>query len=257
MSASPCRFSPRWRDRRSRIPAGAAKVAAEAAKLYAAGDYLRAAHRFDDAWAADPLPAYRFNAAQAYRLGDDCEDAANRYENFLDVAHDAQNLDQVRKYLDDQRACAKDRALVVPPTPPKPTPTPPAEKRAVVVVPPPLPPPESGKQLRFRRFAIGTAAVGAVFVVLGVNEWTNVMRYDTAQSGCNTPSSQTGPCTAAQAQIIDRGGDRASQHMETEFILGGAALAGGAVLWMLGRDPERASITPTAGGAMFSTRFRF
>jgi hypothetical protein len=233
-------------------------LAAEGAKLYAATSYLDAADRFDRAYALDKTPSYLFNAAQAYRLANVCDKSAARYEQFLDVApKDTQGLDKVRGYLEEERACAKDHELASPP---------PQVPVAVPVAPPvhqppppPLPPPAHGDHAWMKWTGIGAAAVGAVAIVYGVHEHS-VVGDNTKQRGqCDMGKGpgDTAPCTVVDANQIDIRGARASHHMVEGFSVGAAGLVGGAVLYLLGRDPERASIEPTTGGAVLSTRFTF
>src|SRR5207248_8579217 len=80
--------------------ADADRAYAEGQTLYASGDYLAAAAKFERAYQLDPDPAVLFNIAQAYRLGKDCAHAGSRYRDYLSAAGvSAANRDRVAKYI--------------------------------------------------------------------------------------------------------------------------------------------------------------
>jgi hypothetical protein len=239
----------------------ASAVAAAGAKLYAATDYMRAAARFDDAYALDPLPQYLFNAAQSYRLANSCELAADRYAKFLDAAHDAQNVDKVRSDLDDMRACAAKEHPAPPPTPvtppPPPVTPPPAPPPTPVMAPAhPTPPPDDVRgQHRTERIAgIVVGGLGVALFGFGAYETGDLFYVKGKQDDCNkTPSS----CSVSTFAGYDRDGHRANTWSPLGLGVGGAAIVGGTLLWMIGRDPERAQLGVTSGGAVLSTTVRF
>src|ERR1700759_212421 len=89
----------------------AKEIYAEGEKLYAQGRYLEAAARFRAAYDAEPDPVYLFNVAQAYRFGEDCVQSATYYKQFLEKVPEAPNADKVRGWIDEQDACAKQKAV--------------------------------------------------------------------------------------------------------------------------------------------------
>jgi hypothetical protein len=243
----------------------AAQLAAQGAKLYAAMSYVEAGDRFDKAYALDHTLSYLYNAAQAYRLAKSCALSVARYERFLDAApKDAQNLDKVRQYLEDERACAKDQQLAQPPAPvPVPQPVAP-----VIVTPPvrPLPQPaqpEGGHRAAMRKVGIGVGAVGAAVIAYGLYEAWEVHAANLHRGDCDAMhdplegSNHGKACPVGDANTIDDQGNAASSHMGIGLSVGAAALVTGGLLYYLGRDPERAMITPTTGGAVMSFGGRF
>src|SRR5262245_20364678 len=64
---------------------GAEALVRDAKRAYATRDYERAAQLFEKAYAADPVPSLRVNAAQAWRLAGDLPRAADAYAQALAV----------------------------------------------------------------------------------------------------------------------------------------------------------------------------
>src|SRR5687767_6629239 len=93
--------------------AQARAAADEAAKLYHQESYAAAAVKFRLAFELSNDPSYLFNIAQAYRLADDCVNAAEYYERFLAIAVDPP--EKTRTWHEQSVECAKARK---PPTQP-------------------------------------------------------------------------------------------------------------------------------------------
>src|SRR5688572_28564308 len=80
------------------------KIKAEAAardgqQRYQAGEFQLAAERFELAYQLDPDPAYLFNLAQAYRLGNSCAKAAAAYRKLLGIVSTGPNVAKVEQYV--------------------------------------------------------------------------------------------------------------------------------------------------------------
>ena len=69
----------------------------EGAKLFAAGDFEKAAKKFAAAYKAEPEPAYLFSEASAYRRIGNAEVAAARYEKYLSVLPAGEKEDMRKK----------------------------------------------------------------------------------------------------------------------------------------------------------------
>lgn len=209
---------------------------------YAATDYRAAAASFLEAYAADPDPGYLFNAGQAFRFAGDCAQAARAYRQFLGAVSSAPNLDKVRGYLDEMDACVR-RQLPPPPAPP---PAPSAAPSAA--------PDDPGATRRHVGLALGGAGLAAV----GAGVWFHhdVLYFEDRSHRCTAMA----PCTAAQVAHWDDRGHTASVLAVAAYAAGGAALVGGAALYLLGRrlDAEPPiAVAPAPGGALVTTGFAF
>ncbi len=101
-------------------PAASPGDSAKASDAFAAGqksyqskDYARAAGHFMDAYELDHNPLYLFNAAQAYRLGEECQKAIDAYQAFLEQVQ-KQNLnvsgtEQVNGYIGGLKTCVENQ----------------------------------------------------------------------------------------------------------------------------------------------------
>ena len=79
---------------------------AEGSQAYTAGDYVTAARKFEDAYAAVPDPAYLFNIGQAYRQSKDCVKSAASFRELIKLVPTASNIDQAKDLLREQEVCA-------------------------------------------------------------------------------------------------------------------------------------------------------
>jgi len=210
-------------------------------KAYAAHDYLGAAKHFITAYAQEPDPAYLFNIAQSYRLGNDCKNAADYYQRYLDNAQDPPNAADVRSKLEEQRACAKQR-----------------DARAAV--PPPSGPPAAEPERTrspLRTYALVSGAVGVAALGSGVVfSWYGRDLEKRREKACNL----TSPCSESKFESFEDRGTRANVLAYVSYGLAGAALAGAGVLWFVGKQPaneQRLAVTPTPDGVTVSARLRF
>jgi len=204
-------------------------------RLYAAHDYLGAAKHFEAAYRLDPDPAYLFNIAQAYRLGDDCAHAAEWYQRFLDRAQDPPNAAEVRSQLEQQRACAKQKALLAPKQPPPPPAQPAAGTR------------DTKRTLAYVAGGVGVAALA----VAGVFTWDGNYLVDARDQRCNPEHT----CPDPVFEDYERRGKRANVIAATSYAVGGAAIAGGVALYLLSRS--RLAIVPTHEGVSAMALLRF
>lgn len=224
----------------------------EGQRRYAAGQYSAAAASFLAAYDADPDPVYLFNAAQAFRFASDCVLAATYYRRFLSMVASAPNLDRVRANLDEMEACAK---RLAPPQPSPPQPSPPQPSPSPSTAPPvtataPAPPRDDPGATR-RHIGLALGAGGLAAAAVGVWFHHDVGYFERRVADC-TPAR---PCSAEQVDGWNDRGRRASTVAIASYSVAGAALVGGAALYLLGRADtgERSvAIAPTRGGAMIA-----
>jgi tetratricopeptide (TPR) repeat protein len=219
--------------------------------------YDEAIVAFQASYAIAPLPQLTFNLAQAFRLKGDCPRAAEHYRRYLREAPDAAN-----RALVEQHLRALDRECGTPPVskpvvaapaavPVAPAAKPPNPPTALPSVPTPLAPshrPRLLESLGAAGFAVGVASLAAAvyFTVDGQHQ------TDLLGQSPDDPSR-------SRRQIDERG--RTDNVLGGVFYaIGGAAVAGGAVLFGLGRRAERArpvAALPIAGGGMLVWMGRF
>ena len=220
------------------------------ATLYSAGQYHEAYEHFVRAFELDPQPAFLFDAAQAARFAKDCAGAVKAYRQFLDVVKQAQNLEVVRKDLDEMEQCVRGRGLAEPAKPSEHVVAP----AAPVASPPPVAPPHVGASrddgAGKRKLAIALGAVGIAGIATGVG-------FGLAAEYWSKSCSPKQTCEDAYVmKSMDRG-PRDNAIAITGYAVGGAALVGGIALYVLARPSasERVTIVPTPNGATVAVRF--
>lgn len=212
---------------------------------YAQQDYEGAAAEFEAAYALEADPVYLFNIGQAYRLANKCELAGTYYRRYLDAAKNAPNAELVEEHIAEVDRCAKERAPQPPePATPAPVPEPPVDTA-----------PRGGSGMRTAGIVVG--AIGVALAGFGFYEMTRVSAAEQdARELEDTCAQWSERCTSEQAEIDDRG-ERHEKLMIGSFVGGGAAIATGVVLYVLGgkRARESVAVTPMRGGAMVSVSF--
>jgi tetratricopeptide (TPR) repeat protein len=235
------------------------KIKAEAAARdgqvrYEAGEFKLAAERFELAYELDPDPAYLFNLAQAYRLGNECAKAAAAYRKLLGIVTSGPNVAKVEQYVQQMDVCAKSQEPVnsVPPTPPE----------QVVTEPRPPPPDviENKGSPALRYAGIGVTAAGGLALVVGVLATKKVGDLEEQPEGLCAKGC-VWEMVQDQAAALDRDGKRYQRRMVISYIGGGVAVLGGLAMIWLGRERTveigTVAIEPIEGGAMASGSFRF
>ena len=234
-----------------------------AARLYKEGHFAEAAKEFEKAYQLAPAPALLFNIAQSYRFANDCAAAASYYRKFVAAVKDAPNLDKVQKYIEEMDACVAaqnkkpEPALPPPPPTPPPAPTPvPATAPAVVVAPPAAEPADPGATKRHVGIALGVVGLAGfatgIYFTHGVgaaeNDHNRLVKTCTALT-CNTDTFKT----------VDDRGHRDQILAITSYAVGGAAIAAGVALYVLGHDhgDEHVAVLPVPGGAYASIGYAF
>ncbi len=188
---------------------------------YDAGDYRQAIALFDEAYQLVRDPVYLFNIAQSYRKVFDCVPAAQYFERYLAEATDADEAQRskVKALLSELAPCLADRKATAAPTPIAEPPKP-----AVPVVGGD----DRGRGQRLGGIALaGAGAVGLVVGAIYSARGADLENQLACAAGCLwTP----------EREAIDRDGSRANTIATIGWIAGGAAVAGGAALYFLGRS---------------------
>ncbi|HEY4238941.1 MAG TPA: hypothetical protein VGM88_03965 [Kofleriaceae bacterium] len=216
------------------VPARARALAEQGKQAHERGDYATAIASFQAAYALSPTPALVFNIAQAYRLSGDCVDAALLYKRFLETDPSTEARAIAESHLATVQRCDKKPVAL--------TGTAPLDPRA-------------------HRHAIerdtGIALGAAGLVALGVGTYFAVGAHDA--EGTVSDGYAHGAAWNAIASENARG-ERDATRARYFMIGGGAAIATGAVFYLLGRHTEHAApiaIVPTRGGAHVSYSWRF
>ena len=237
---------------------GAGQTSFAAGKeLYAKGDYLGAAKKFEDAYSKDPDPAYIFNAGQAFRRSAqqkagsvqlDCARSAKAYKEFLRLVPKSPNRTEVEAYATEMARCAGSTKVPddKPPVDKPPIDKPPIDKPPIDK-PPIDKPPNANSPLEI----VGLVVGGVGLVGLGAGGYFALHALDLARQHDSTSD-------AAEATRLDKEGHTANVREVTSFVIGGAVLATGVVLYVVGRRSsreQRLTIAPTRGGATLLVRF--
>jgi tetratricopeptide (TPR) repeat protein len=238
--------------------------------FYDLGRYDEAIKEFEAAYQLKNDPAFLYNLAQSYRQAGNHEQAVHFYKTYLRYVPKAPNKADIEEKIksEEQLAAQKGTGTQPPPgtgttTPPPPgtgtTPPPPGTGTTQppgadgVVGPPALPPPGTAPPpgysppppiagadpgRKFRIAGMATGGAGAVMLLVGIIEWRRAVSAsheieDAAMAG-----------KAFDPAVEQRG--KSAQNAEAVFtILGLAAAAGGAVLYVYGNHVTAASETTT------------
>lgn len=222
----------------------------EASKaLYNIEKYDEAIAELKQAYELARDPTYLFNIAQAMRKKTDCAGALDYYRKYLRDSPGANNKAKVEQWMTEMEACAKTQPKVVEPKPvdPEPPVKPIVTKPVEPVQPKPAPTPRrDGKGLQLA--GVGTAAAGSVIVVVG-----GLLALNARNISNDIETRCAMGCDWTQLKGRDATGRTRATYSKVSFAVGGAAVIGGAVMFVLGRAKGRESpvaIVPTGDGAM-------
>lgn len=227
------------------------------ARLYKEGHFAEAAKEFEKAYQLAPTPALLFNIAQSYRFASDCAPAAAYYRKFVAAVKDAPNLDKVQKYIEEMDACVAAQEKKPEPAPaPAPSPSP-SPSPAVVVPPPPQSEPSDAGATK-RHVGIALGVVGLAGLVTGVY-FTHEVGVAEADHNKLVTTCTPLTCTTDTFKTIDDRGHRDQILAITSYAVGGAAIAAGVALYVLGRahGDEHVAVLPVPGGAYASVGYAF
>ena len=219
---------------------------------YMKEDFEGAALQFKAAYDLDADPVYLFNIAQAYRMAKKCSLSRDNYQRYLDEAKTAPNADAVKAYITEMDQCAKQQGEVVTPPPETKDPEP------IVVAPPVEETPSGGGSTRTIGIVVGI--VGVVALANGAYFAKRVGDAESEANGIKTREScenWTMDCDDDWNDVNSRG-KRDEKIMIGSLIGGGAAVATGVVLFVLGGSKSQeapVAVTPIRGGAAVSFSF--
>ena len=237
----------------------------EGLKHYNLGEYDAAITKFKAAYAISSAVGLLFNIAQSYRLKKDYEQASNFYLTYLRLKPDAPNrgdveqrIDEMAKLLEEQKAMEKKPPSgTVPPeggnTPSVHQPKDP--NITVNLVNPQTEHEGGGTSLKTAGYA--TAGAGAALVITGL---VFGKMAKSAEQDLNKLSTDMGTWTQAQQDKYDAG-KRDNTIAVISFIAGGAAIATGGTLWVLGalkkHDAHVAVVPSKQGGGTVAVGWSF
>lgn len=213
----------------------------EGSKHYKLHEYDAAIAAFKQAYAMFPEPTILFDLGQAYRQLHDCTDALSFYKTYLRDKPDAEDRGVVEKLVAEMQACVDEQSRVAAAPPPASAPAP------VVVAPP--------RNRGLRVAGIVTGGVGALVAATGI-----YFSYDAAHQASLLERMCMTKCASTDVAAIDRKGKASQTDAITLYAIGGSVAAIGTGMFVyaiLHADPETVTVSPTAGGAAVSARFRF
>jgi len=240
-------------------PADAGEAAyQEGRKAYDLREWDKAIEKFKEAYRIRADAPSLFNIAQSYRLKGDCVEAIGFYKTYKRNFASAPNLAAVDKFIAELEPCAKER-VSKPPDQPQQQTTEPAVKPAVTQPQPqqvhePMPLHEdTGKGKRMTGLIVGGVGIGLVgtgfvFGMLAKGKATDVTNGGDPQ---NPPEFD---------KSLEDSGKRFDLLAKISWGVGGAAVVGGVVLFVMGRsasDEPHVSVAPTHGGTIVGWSQRF
>jgi len=205
--------------------------------LQDAGKYAEAAVEYQAAYDLDPRPPMLFNIAQAHRLASHKQVALDFYKRYLAAEPDGAGAREARQWITElQHQLEAERPLPTQPEPSPPLPQPPPDTSPrPPAETPPIAPAKSSRTLRIAGLAVGGA--GAVTLGLGVAFGLK------ARSAADEITGHKDSWTQAEKDTFEAG-QRANRNMIIAYVVGGAMVATGGVLYTLG---ARAHVAPVAG----------
>jgi tetratricopeptide (TPR) repeat protein len=234
---------------------------------YNLGEFDQAIAAFRAAYAISSAPGLLFNIAQSFRLKKDYEQATYFYTTYLRLKPDAPNradvearLQEMQEALEEQKKQPSKAPIgTIPPdggtttttTTTTTTPT------GGTTPAPTAPQGETGVPSQSLITAgYVTGATGAALVITGVI-FGSMAR--SAEKDLNSLSDDQGTWTQEQQDKYDAG-KRNNTIAIISFVAGGAAIATGATLFVLGtmkKSKTSVAITPTAHGTTFAVGWKF
>jgi tetratricopeptide (TPR) repeat protein len=233
---------------------------------YNLGEFDLAIKAFREAYAISSKPGLLFNIAQSFRLKKDYEQATYFYQTYLRLQPDAANRVDVEARIKEMQEAMEEAKKQ-------------AEKKPIGTIPPdgnaavttttttttttqkPFGPekptePTGVKAQTLLTAGYATAGAGAALVITGV-VFGSMAR--SAEKDLNKLSADHGTWGPAEQDKYDAG-KRNNTIAMVSFIAGGAALATGATLFVLGtmkKSKTRVAITPTPNGTTFAVGWSF
>jgi len=219
-----------------------------------AGEYDQAAVEYEKSYELSRSPVLLYNLAQVERLGGHPEKALAHYKRYLELQPDGQGAQIAREFMEAITAdLDQAKKTGAPPEVVEPDKDPdkaqPIEPDPIIIVLPPADPRDerSGGRGKIKRISgLVVGGVGLVSIGLGVKFGVD------ARSRADDVAQLSGMWDPADEDIWDDG--EAAERKAIIFAsVGGAAVVGGAVLYLLGsRDAKkpaesRVAATPAVG----------
>lgn len=241
---------------------------------YQAGQFLKAAKAFREAFAIDPQPELLFQAARAEHLGMDLKSARTHYEQVLVLDRaNAKLREDARMYLDQVRASLKTRESLKPPEKPdaddervaesaNPEPSPAVTPVAARAQPRKLAADQGAPVGRtpWREYVgWGAVAVGVLSVALGISAYTDYLTDQRALNALVGQRDQHGKISGISATAYKE----RQQALDTDARIGVAGLVAGGVVagvgaaLLFGGAAERVSLAPWTGSRGMSAAVSF
>ena len=240
---------------------------------YDLAEYDQAIELFKQAYALSHRPTLLYNIAQAYRLKNDCEQALQVYKNYLRVDPNSPFRAKVESRITEMETCVKDPSR-------KPVGTEAIQKdqngggageaKGDVTRPRPdvLPPgggggAGAGESTRggSTKKLIGLVTAGVGVAAIGTGVYFSLQAGDKAdQVAAACPTSA--PCDwNDELEGLQSDGQAASRNAIILYSVGGAAVVGGVVLYLLGAREAAAapqvSFVPQRGGGSVAAAWTF
>lgn len=219
----------------------------EGRRYYDLRDWDKAIEKFKEAYKLRSDGPSLFNIAQSYRLKGDCVEALGFYKTYKRNFPTAQNIAAVDKFITELEPCAQQAKTAKP-----------VESSGSTTTPPPVthqgPAPGPG-DLGAGRKATGLIVGGAGVLIAG----TGFVFGALAQGKANQISNADPDMPMMWDPSIEESGKRFDLLAKIAWGVGGAAVIGGVVLYVMGMNTEGAQVTamPTRDGAIvgFTTTF--
>lgn len=230
---------------------------------YNLGEFDAAVASFKEAYALSSAPGLLFNIAQSFRLKKDYEQATYFYTTYLRLKPDAPNRADVEARLADiEKLIAEQKAMES--KPPEGTVTPDGntpQKEPSVTVNVVNPQTTSGAEggiggQSLMTAGLATAGAGGALLITGL---VFGKLASSAESELNQLNADMGTWTQEHQDTYDAG-KRNNAIAVIAFIAGGAAVATGGTLYVLGmmkKSKASVAITPTPGGTTASVGWAF
>ncbi len=237
---------------------------------YDLAEYDQAIDLFKQAYALSHRPTLLYNIAQAYRLKGDCEQALQVYKNFLRVDPGSQFRAKVESRIAEMETCVKDPSRK------------PVGKEAIQkdqsgggeagkpvdesrprpdTLPPAASPASEGARGGGTKKLIGLVLGGVGVAALGTGVYFSLQATDKADQVASKCPVEN-PCDwNADLEALQSDGEAAQRNAIVLYAVGGAAIAGGVVMYLLGAKEASAapqvSFVPLRGGASVAAAWSF
>jgi tetratricopeptide (TPR) repeat protein len=236
--------------RPERIPNRARQLADKGRIAHDSGDYNGAITAFKEAYVLAPSPGLLFNIAQAYRLGGNCDEAAWMYRRFLDTNPLGAHRQLAETHLATVEKCGTGGLRITAPHPAHDG-TPVPELPLSVARGSSSP----GRSRTFKKTGLGTAIGGGALLAGAA-----IFALDARDAQKTVAETYKRGGKWSDIKDIDARGKRSSSIATGLGVGGGIAVAGGAVLYALGRHYEPArhvAVTPLPRGTQVSLSWGF